>query len=51
MMLDHLGERKAAAQIEKAVTTILSEGKIRTVDLGGTNTTSDVADAIVAKIQ
>jgi isopropylmalate/isohomocitrate dehydrogenase-like protein len=51
MMLDHLGERTAAAKIEKAVTTILVEGKIRTADLGGTSTTSDMAEAIVAKIQ
>jgi isocitrate/isopropylmalate dehydrogenase len=51
MMLNHLGERDAAAKIEKAVTKVLSEGKIRTADLGGNATTMEMADAIAAKIR
>ncbi len=51
LMLDHLGEGEAAAKIEKAVTEVLSEGKVRTMDLGGTATTTDMADAITAKVR
>jgi isocitrate/isopropylmalate dehydrogenase len=51
MMLNHLGERDTAAKIEKAVTKVLSEGKIRTADLGGNATTMEMADAIAAKIR
>ena len=49
MMMDYLGEVGAAAKIEKAVTEVLAEGKVRTVDLGGKATTSEFADAIAAK--
>jgi isocitrate/isopropylmalate dehydrogenase len=49
MMMDYLGEKEAAMKIEKAVTDVLSEGKVRTVDLGGTAKTSEIADAIAAK--
>ncbi|MCW4017563.1 MAG: isocitrate/isopropylmalate dehydrogenase family protein [Candidatus Bathyarchaeota archaeon] len=51
LMLNHLGERGAAAKIEKAVTDVLGEGKVRTMDLGGNSTTSDMADAIAQKIR
>jgi isopropylmalate/isohomocitrate dehydrogenase-like protein len=51
MMLDYLGEREAAAKIEKAVMTVLREGKVRTADLGGSSTTSEMSDAIAAKIK
>jgi isocitrate dehydrogenase (NAD+) len=50
MMLDHLGEHTAAVKIEKAVTAVLGDGKIRTADLGGASTTSEMADSIAAKI-
>jgi isopropylmalate/isohomocitrate dehydrogenase-like protein len=51
MMLDYLGEREAAAKIEKAVISVLSEGKVRTADLGGSSTTSEMSNAIAAKIK
>ncbi|XES76652.1 MAG: isocitrate/isopropylmalate dehydrogenase family protein [Candidatus Bathyarchaeia archaeon] len=51
LMLKHLGEPEAAAKIEKAVTNVLAEGKVRTADLGGTATTTDMTDAIVQKIR
>jgi isopropylmalate/isohomocitrate dehydrogenase-like protein len=46
MMLDHLGETAAAQHIERAVVDVLREGKIRTYDLGGNASTTEVADAI-----
>ena len=50
MMMDYLGEKQAALTIENAVVTVLEEGKIRTADLGGKATTSEMADAIAKKI-
>lgn len=51
MMLDWLGEKAAAKKIEDAVLAVLVEGKVRTYDLGGKASTSEMADAIVAKIK
>lgn len=50
MMLDHLGLTQAGQQIEKAVAAVLAEGKVRTPDLGGSNTTSEVTQAVIAKL-
>jgi tartrate dehydrogenase/decarboxylase/D-malate dehydrogenase len=46
MMLEHLGEKQAANEIQNAVGKILSLGEIRTPDLGGKQKTSEVGDAI-----
>jgi len=46
MMLAHLGEAEAAQAVRSAVTTVLAEGAVRTRDLGGTATTSEMAEAI-----
>ncbi|MCX5846855.1 MAG: 3-isopropylmalate dehydrogenase [Deltaproteobacteria bacterium] len=46
MMLDHLGEEQAALDIQKAVVKTLSMGKVKTPDMGGTNKTHEVGDAI-----
>ncbi|QGJ71342.1 Homoserine O-acetyltransferase [Planctomycetales bacterium 10988] len=57
MMLDWLGERNQdktcihlARQIENAVEKVLHEKKIHTPDLGGTATTSEVAEAVIGQI-
>ncbi len=50
MMLEWLGEEEKAAALEKAVTRVIKEGKVRTYDLGGTSKTLDVAKAIAAAI-
>lgn len=46
MMLDHLGERDAAAGIGDAVASVLVTGEVRTRDIGGTSTTGEVGQAI-----
>lgn len=46
MMLDHLGESRAAAKVWHAVNLVLKRGTIRTPDLGGTSSTSDMAVAL-----
>ena len=50
LMLAHLGEAKAAADIEQAVTKVISEGKILTQDMGGTASTEEFADAVIAAL-
>ncbi|MQL52012.1 isocitrate dehydrogenase (NAD(+)) [Desulfofundulus thermobenzoicus] len=50
MMLQHLGEEGAAGRIQEAVVTVLQEGKALTYDLGGSAGTSDMADAIIEKM-
>jgi isopropylmalate/isohomocitrate dehydrogenase-like protein len=51
MMLDYLGEKTAAAKIENAVMQVLKEGKVRTKDLGGSSTTSEMSEAIASKVK
>ncbi len=50
LMLEQLGEQKAADLVEKAVIEVLKEGKVRTYDLGGSSKTSEVGDAIAGKV-
>jgi tartrate dehydrogenase/decarboxylase/D-malate dehydrogenase len=47
MLLDHIGENEAADEVQKAVMKILVDGKVRTKDMGGSNTTSEVGDAVL----
>ncbi len=51
MMLDYLGEKEAAIRIENAVMKVLNEGKVRTKDLGGSSTTSEMSQAIASKVK
>ena len=46
MMLDHLGEEQAASDIQRAVMKTIALGKVKTPDMGGTNKTHEVGDAI-----
>jgi isocitrate dehydrogenase (NAD+) len=46
MMLDHFGERETSARIRGALDRVLTEGRVRTHDLGGTATTTEFADAV-----
>jgi isopropylmalate/isohomocitrate dehydrogenase-like protein len=47
MMLNYLGETGWAERVEKAVVTVLEEGKVLTPDLGGSSSTPQVTDAII----
>ena len=50
MMLEHLGEMDAARRVREAVSGVLSEGKTLTRDLGGTAGTTEIAEAIAARV-
>jgi isocitrate dehydrogenase (NAD+) len=50
MMLDHLREHTAATRVRTAVEKVLAEGKKLTRDLGGSASTSEIAEAIVEKL-
>ena len=50
MMLEYLGEGKAANLVERATKSVLKEGKVLTYDLGGNARTSDVGRAIAEKV-
>ncbi|HEV2499195.1 MAG TPA: tartrate dehydrogenase [Terriglobia bacterium] len=50
MMMDHLGEPAVAARIMGALRSVTGEGRVRTPDLGGNNTTSEFAAAVAGKL-
>jgi len=50
MLLDHIGEEQAAADVQQAVKKVLAAGKIRTKDMGGSHTTTAVGDAIIKEL-
>jgi tartrate dehydrogenase/decarboxylase / D-malate dehydrogenase len=50
LMLAHLGRRDLHDRIVSAIERVVASGNARTPDLGGTSTTKEVADAIVAEI-
>ncbi|MHC1571434.1 MAG: 3-isopropylmalate dehydrogenase [Methanosarcinales archaeon] len=51
MLLEHLGEKEAATAIVKAIEENLMNGRVRTYDLGGRSTTSDVGDEIARLVK
>ncbi|MFL6350388.1 MAG: tartrate dehydrogenase [Bryobacteraceae bacterium] len=50
MMLDHLGLDKAAKRVDDAARSALAEGRIRTPDLGGGNSTDEVLEAVLNQL-
>ena len=50
MMLDHLGEKVAAAEIVAAVEAVLKEPRLRTRDLGGSADTASCGAAVAAHL-
>jgi isocitrate/isopropylmalate dehydrogenase len=50
LMLDHLGEERAAELVEQATEDVLAAGKIRTYDMGGKSSCSDMGDAISERL-
>lgn len=50
MMLRFIGEEAAADLVEQSTRQVLSEGKVLTRDLGGTASTEEFTDAVVARV-
>jgi len=50
MMLDWLGEKEKGARVERAVASVIKEGKARTYDMGGSTGTLDLARAIASHL-
>jgi 3-isopropylmalate dehydrogenase len=51
LMLDWLDEKKQAKNLDTAVAQVIKEGKVKTYDVGGTNTTLEVAEEIAKKYE
>jgi tartrate dehydrogenase/decarboxylase/D-malate dehydrogenase len=50
MLLEHLGEKNAAALVMKAIEQVTADPSLHTRDLGGTATTVQVTEAVCAQI-
>lgn len=50
MMLEWLGETAKAQALESAVAHVIKEGRVRTYDMGGKNTTLEMAKAVADKL-
>jgi len=50
MMLEHIGQGDVAARIRRALETTIREGRVLTRDLGGTATTKEFTDAVIAAL-
>jgi isocitrate dehydrogenase (NAD+) len=50
LMLRHIGEGQAADRTMDALARVLSEGRVRTRDLGGQSSTTEFADAICGAV-
>ncbi|HIH70383.1 isocitrate/isopropylmalate dehydrogenase family protein [Methermicoccus shengliensis] len=51
MMMEFLGEKEAATAIVRAIEESLLDGRVRTFDMGGSATTSDVGDDIARRVR
>ena len=51
MMLEHLGEAAAAARLMTAIERVTAAGEAMPRDLGGTATTRQVTDAVLAALR
>jgi isocitrate/isopropylmalate dehydrogenase len=50
LMLDWLGETGTAQALQRAIAGVIAEGKVRTYDLGGDNTTLEVAEEVAGRL-
>ena len=51
MMVEWLGEREIARNIERAVADVVERGAVRTYDLGGSASTMDVAQSVAESLR
>lgn len=51
LLLDHLGENAAAATVRNALVSVYQEGRHLTSDLGGSASTTEFTDAVIAAVE
>jgi 3-isopropylmalate dehydrogenase len=51
LMLDWLGEKQDASKLEHAIADVIKDGKVKTYDLGGNNTSLEVAEEVGKKFK
>jgi len=51
LLLDHIGETDAASRVRRATEAVIAEGRVTTYDLGGSATTTAMAEAIAKKLE
>jgi 3-isopropylmalate dehydrogenase len=49
LMLDWLNEKEMADKLENAIAEVIREGNVKTYDMGGNNTSLEVADEVIGK--
>jgi isocitrate/isopropylmalate dehydrogenase len=50
LMLEWLGEKDMADRLEKSIAKVIQEEKVRTYDMGGSDTTLEVAEEVARKL-
>ena len=50
LMLDWMGETEKGTTLEGAIAAVIADGKTRTYDMGGNNSTIDMAKAVVERL-
>ena len=50
MLLEHIGEVEKSLRVRRALETVIKEGKTTTRDLGGTASTDQFTDAVIARL-
>ena len=50
MLLEHIGESERSLRVRRALETVIKEGKTVTRDLGGTASTDQFTDAVIARL-
>jgi len=50
LMFDWLGEGESAERLERAIAKTIADGETRTVDMGGSNTTIEVAETVARNL-
>jgi isocitrate/isopropylmalate dehydrogenase len=50
LMFDWMNESDLAQRLEAAVAAVIAEGAVRTYDMGGSNSTLEMAEAVISKL-
>lgn len=51
MLLDHIGKQELGAALLDSIEAVLAKAEVQTPDLGGTHSTSDMGDAVLAELR